>query len=203
MGGERQEIDAKRGDVDRDAPKRLRGVAEESAAVPLHDAGGFGDRVDYTRLVVGEHQRYGGHASAPIMARERSLKRGKVDCPGPRDRKPAHASRREPSASEHAWMLGRADVEMASPRLTAPGLEARRQRQRGGLRGAAGEDDVLRLCADRCRDLGARLLDHSACFTALRVHRRRVRAVVERAEHSRPRRLQERRAGICVEIDGA
>ena len=54
VGGERQDVDAEPGHVDRDLPGRLHGVRMDQAAMFVHEPGRLGHRLQYAGLVVGK-----------------------------------------------------------------------------------------------------------------------------------------------------
>ena len=180
-------------DVDRDAPERLHRVAEDIAAVPLHDPRGLGDRMDDAGLVVGEHQRDSRARRARHHGRQAPLRARRGRSSPSRStgsRLTASAGKRPPASTQGCSVAP--DIEPARPGRCVPGpTGSRRQRQHGGLGCAAGEDHVLRLCADGRGYFRARRLQAHSRAAALGMHGGRVRAAVERRDHGLARFRQE------------
>ena len=156
VGGKAQEIDLERADVDGNAPQRLHRVAEDVAAARLHQTRRVGDRMDNSGLVVGKHKRKIGNAVLTVVRIERAFQSGKIDPAGPLHRDSGQRGSGKTSAGEDRRVFRRADIEPADGGKAIAAQDPRRQRQRGRLRRAAGENHVLRLGAHGSGDRFAR-----------------------------------------------
>ena len=100
MSGQRQQIEPKRGYVDRHLAGRLRGVGVQQRAVRVRDRRDLGHRLHNADFVVGGHHR---HEDGPAV--NRGAERVEIDdavgwTPTPVTRQPSRSSRAQESSTD-------------------------------------------------------------------------------------------------------
>ena len=201
VSGKNEEVDAERGDVEIDAPRCLGGIAQHVPAGLLHQPRRLRHRVDHPGLVVGEHERDIGRATFGIMCGKQVFEGPEVEAARRPDREARDRARGEPAASQHAGMLGSADIQPAGGAQRIAAQHVGRERQCHGLGGAAGEDNVLGTPGDQRRDIRTRRLHEGACPPPLGVNARRIRRDVQGIDQCGAHLPQERRTGIGIQIE--
>ena len=178
MRGNDQRVGAELGEVQRQAPGRLHRVDVQRDAVLARHGGGFRDRLNDTRLVVGHHHAEQHASAAGTRMRQRTRNRLQIDDAVLARRQRNHLGARRARRGEHRVVLDRRNAD---------GLPAARHHTIIGFRCAAGEHDLARLGADQRGDLLARGIDHGTHPPALGVHRRRVADRIVCGKHRRAR----------------
>ena len=202
VGGQGQHVDAERGDVDRDAARRLDRVGVDDGAGFVREprataATGWITPVSLLASITetSGRARPGGFGQA-------GLQRVEIDHPVAVDRERVARLGREPAAGQHRRMLGGADEETpirrGLPATSNPAVSTVALASVPPLVKVTSFGDRRRPAA---HDRRGRASIRPRAARALGVHRRGVADRAQRLDHRRARLRPQRRAGVVVEID--
>ncbi len=195
VGGEREGVGEERLLVDGDLARGLHRVDVHPAAGLAHHRAGLRHRLDHPGLVVGQHQGDEGRAVGGVPARQAVLEPGEVGHAPGVDRQGFNFGAGGLGRLLHRLVLDGADDQA----LGAMGYGAV-DRQGVGLGRAGHEDHAARRHRDEVSDRGPRRLDRAARGAARRVHRGRIAAQAQGAQHRRLGLGPDRRGRVVVEV---
>lgn len=202
MRGEKQRVRSQRGEINRQAPGRLHGVANKEPALRMHTRGRLGDRLNYAGFVVrglhGEQKARIGRARREIG--QGRIQRGKVKPARRVQREDRHIVVAEAMTVQHAGMLAGGDQKMRLIAAIAITAQAGMQQRGRRFRPAADRDEVAGIASGKSRDLAACGIERRTGRPALRMHGRRIARDPKCARDSLGDLTPYGCAGIVVEI---